>query len=510
MFPGVRVFGSGNRRQGGSGRGGLGTGEKLLGACLTWVAKAAGKAGYGRYHKAAIKTAEKWFFLKVGFTERGKDIVLKRKGFNGLVVALAAGFWLLPGTALAEGLSGGNTAWILTSTALVLFMTLPGLALFYAGLVQSKNVLSVLMHCFTIACLVSVLWLALAYSLAFGDGGVANPFIGGLGKAFLGGVDVNREALSGDIPESVFFMFQMTFAIITPALIVGAYPERIKFSAVLLFTALWLIFVYAPVAHWVWGGGWLADLGVMDFAGGLVVHATAGTSALVLAYVLGARKGFPGDLRPPHNPGMAMMGAAMLWVGWFGFNAGSALAANADAGAAMVATHISAATASLTWMVIEWVKFGKPSLVGIVTGMVAGLATITPASGFVGPVGALCIGLAAGLVCYWGVGLVKARLGIDDSLDVFAVHGIGGMLGTLLTGVFVVSGLGGAGLAEGVGMGQQLGVQATGVVATFVWSAVVTFVIVKVTAAVVGLRVSDEEITDGLDVTSHGERGYSL
>jgi len=432
----------------------------------------------------------------------------KQIRFKGLLVALAGLLSLLPEAAFAEGLSDGNTAWILTSTALVLFMTLPGLALFYAGLVQSKNVLSVLMHCFAIACLVSVLWLAGAYSLAFGDGGGANAWIGGFGKAFLAGV--GRETLSGDIPESVFFMFQMTFAIITPALIVGAYPERIKFSAVLLFSGLWLFLVYAPVAHWVWGGGWLAERGVMDFAGGLVVHTTAGTSALVLAYFLGARKGFPTDLKPPHNPGMAMMGAAMLWVGWFGFNAGSALAANTDAGMAMLATHISAATASLTWMVIEWVKFGKPSLVGIITGMVAGLATITPASGFVGPLGALCIGLAAGLVCYWGVGLIKSRFAIDDSLDVFAVHGLGGMLGTLLTGVFVSAGLGGAGFAEGVGMGQALGNQALGVAAVFVWSAVVTLIIVKVTTAVTGLRVSDEEITDGLDVTAHGERGYNL
>jgi Amt family ammonium transporter len=444
----------------------------------------------------------------IGFYKRGKDIVLKIKGFNGLVVALAAGFWLLPGTAFAEGLSGGNTAWILTSTALVLFMTLPGLALFYAGLVQSKNVLSVMMHCFSIACLVSVMWLAGVYSLSFGDGGGANALIGGLGKAFLSGV--GKEAMSGDIPESVFFMFQMTFAIITPALIVGAFPERIKFSAVLVFSGLWLIFVYAPVAHWVWGGGWLAELGVMDFAGGLVVHATAGTSALVLAFLLGARKGFPTELRPPHNPGLSMMGAAMLWVGWFGFNAGSALAADTSAGMAMLVTHISAATASLVWVAIEWMKFGKPSLVGVITGMVAGLATITPASGFVGPIGGLCIGLAGGVVCYWAVGLVKSLWNIDDSLDVFAVHGVGGMMGTMLTAVFAVTALGGGGLAEGVGVGGQLVTQGTGVVATFVWSAVATFVIVKVTAAVVGLRASDDEITEGLDVSAHGESGYTL
>ena len=434
--------------------------------------------------------------------------MLKASVFKGLPVALAVVLLLFPDVARAEGLSAGNTAWILTSTALVLFMTLPGLALFYAGLVQSKNVLSVMMHCFAIACLMSLLWLFGVYSLAFGDGGGANAFIGGLDKAFLAGV--GKGALVGDIPESVFFMFQMTFAIITPALIVGAYPERIKFSAVLLFSGLWLILVYAPVAHWVWGGGWLADLGVMDFAGGLVVHTTAGISALVLACMLGTRRGFPKELRPPHNPGISMMGAAMLWVGWFGFNAGSALAADTSAGMAMLVTHISAATASLVWVAIEWAKFGKPSLVGIITGMVAGLATITPASGFVGPLGGFLIGLAGGGICYWVVGLVKERFAIDDSLDVFAVHGVGGMLGTMLTGVFVVAGLGGSGLAEGTSMGQQIIAQGTGVGATLLWSAVGTFIIVKVTIAVTGLKASDEEITDGLDVTQHGERGYSL
>ena len=394
-------------------------------------------------------------------------MVTRISGFTLLAAAIAGAALLLPGQAHAAAeLSSGNTAWILTSTALVLFMTLPGLALFYAGLVQSKNVLSVMMHCFSIACLMSVLWLVCAYSIAFGDGGGANAFIGGLGKAFFSGV--GKETLSGDIPESVFFMFQMTFAIITPALIVGAYPERIKFGAVLMFSGLWLILVYAPVTHWIWGGGWLAEMGIMDFAGGLVVHATAGTSALLLAYMLGTRKGFPKELRPPHNPGLSMIGAAMLWVGWFGFNAGSALAADTSAGMAMLVTHISAATASLVWMVIEWVKFGKPSLVGIITGMVAGLATITPASGFVGPFGGLCIGLAGGLICYWAVGLVKNRWAIDDSLDVFAVHGVGGVTGTMLAAVFAVSAFGGGGLAEGVSLGQQLGTQATGVVATVV------------------------------------------
>ncbi len=402
-------------------------------------------------------------------------------------------------------MNGANTAWILTSTALVLFMTLPGLALFYGGLVRSQNVLSVLMHCFAIACLASIVWLVGAYSLAFADG---SPWVGGLQKAFLAGV--GRDALVGDIPETVFFMFQMTFAIITPALIVGAYVERIKFGAVLLFSALWLLIVYAPVTHWIWGGGWLAKMGVMDFAGGLVVHLTAGVSALVLAKFLGGRRGFPNDVRPPHSPGITMMGAAMLWVGWFGFNAGSALAANGDAGMAMTVTHISAATASLVWLVIEWMKFGKPSLVGIVTGMVAGLASITPASGFVGPMGAVIIGLAGGVICYYAVGLVKQTLKIDDSLDVFAVHGVGGALGTLLTAVLVDASFGGAGLGEGATIGSQFGVQFTGFVAVLVWSVIASIVIIKVVQGIVGLRVPDEEEVEGLDITAHGESGYNF
>ena len=421
------------------------------------------------------------------------------------------GLFILSSEALAQGapsLSEGNTAWLLTSTALVLFMTVPGLALFYGGLVRSQNVLSVLMHCFAICCLASVLWLFVVYSLAFGDGGGANAVIGGLGKMFLIGVAV--DALSGDIPETVFFMFQMTFAIITPALIVGAYVERMKFSAVCLFSGLWLVLVYAPVAHWVWGGGWLADLGVMDFAGGLVVHATAGTSALVVAMVLGSRKGFPADVKPPHNAGMVMTGAAMLWVGWFGFNAGSALAANGNAGMAMVATHISAATASLVWMAVEWIKYGKPSLVGMVTGTIAGLATITPASGFVGPVGALVIGTAAGLVCFAAVQAVKQRYKIDDSLDVFAVHGVGGVLGIMLTAVFTAGALGGLGFAEGFGTAKALWVQFVGAAATVAWAGGMSWVILKVVGAVVGLRVSEEDEIEGLDITTHGERGYEI
>ena len=422
-------------------------------------------------------------------------------GFAGLLaVVLAAA------PAQAAELDGGNTAWILTATALVLFMTLPGLALFYGGLVRSRHVLSVFMHCVAIACLASLLWLVLAYSLAFDDGGAANPVIGGLGRAFLAGV--GTDTLVGDIPETVFFMFQMTFAIITPALIVGAYPERVKFPAVVLFSAAWLILVYAPVAHWVWGGGWLAELGVMDFAGGLVVHATAGVSALVFAVLLGARSGFPRELRPPHSPGMTMAGAAMLWVGWFGFNAGSALAANGSAGMAMVVTHISAAAASLTWMAIEWIKYGKPSLVGTVTGTIAGLATITPASGFVGPLGGLVFGIAAGAVCFVAVQLIKQRFKIDDSLDVFAVHGVGGVLGTLLTAFFAASALGGLGLPEGTTVIGQLGVQALGAAAVVIWAGVASFVILKVVSALTGLRVSAEIETEGLDVTVHGEHAY--
>ena len=416
---------------------------------------------------------------------------------------------LLPGAAFAADpqLSGANTAWVLTSTALVLFMTLPGLALFYGGLVRSNNVLSVLMHCFTRACQMSVRWLGCDYSLAVGKGGNLNAYMGGLGKAFLSGVGAST--ISGDIPETVFFMFQMTFAIITPALIVGAFVERIKFSAVILFCVIWIVVVYAPVCHWVWGGGWLADKNVMDFAGGLVVHATAGVSALVLAAMLGARKGYPDELSPPHRPAMTMMGACMLWVGWFGFNAGSALAANEGAGMAMLVTHVSAATASLTWMTIEWIKFGKPSLVGIVTGMVAGLATITPASGFVGPLGALVYGISAGIVCYYGVTLVKRSLKIDDSLDVFAVHGVGGILGILLVAVFASPDLGGMGYAKGMTMGTQFVVQMTGTAATVIWSIIGTIVIIKIVSALVGLRVDDEFETDGLDLSEHGERGYN-
>ena len=394
----------------------------------------------------------------------------------------------------------GDTSWILTSTALVLFMTLPGLALFYGGLVSSKNVISVLMHCIVIACLASILWLVIAYSLAFSSG---NPLIGGLGNIFLS--DVSKDTLSGTIPETLFFMFQMTFAVITPALIVGAYVERIKFSAVLIFTALWLIIIYAPVTHWIWGGGWLAELNIMDFAGGLVVHLTAGVSALVLAVILGRRKNFPDKISAPHNPSMVMIGACMLWVGWFGFNAGSALAADVNAGMAMLVTHISAATASLVWMTIDWIKTGKPTMIGLVTGTIAGLASITPASGFVGPMGALIIGICAGSLCYLIVNVVKNKFNIDDSLDVFAVHGAGGVIGTILVAFLAHDSLGGAGYASGMDAISQLVAQLTGVVSVLVWSVVGTIVIALIIKQTIGLRVDSKEEDQGLDMSAHGE-----
>ena len=400
-------------------------------------------------------------------------------------------------------LDTGNTAWILTSTALVLFMTLPGLALFYGGLVKSKNILSVLMQCIAVACLASVIWLAVGYSLAFAEG---SQWVGGLQKSFLSGVE--RTSLSGDIPETLFFMFQMTFAIITPVLMVGAYVERIKFSAVLLFSGLWLIIVYAPVTHWIWGGGWLAEMGILDYAGGLVVHLTAGISALVLAAALGPRKGFPDQIDPPHNPALVMIGASMLWVGWFGFNAGSALAANEDAGMAMLATHVSAATASLVWMFIDWLKFGKPTLVGLVTGTIAGLASITPASGFVGPLGALIIGGSAGIICYVLVSFVKNTLRVDDSLDVFAVHGAGGVLGILLVSFLINSDLGGVGYGEGINASSQLNVQLIGIGSVFAWSIFASLVIIVIVKALTGLRVEESHEEEGLDISSHGETNY--
>ncbi len=402
-------------------------------------------------------------------------------------------------------MNAADTSWILTATALVLLMTLPGLALFYAGLVQAKNILSVLMQCMAIACAASILWFAIGYSLAFTEG---NAWIGDFSRVFLSGID--RESVSGTLPESLFAMFQMTFAIITPALMVGAFVERIRFGAVMMISCLWLIVVYAPVTHWVWGGGWLADRGVIDFAGGIVVHVTAGVSAAVIAIMLGARNGFPEKTTPPHAPWMVMVGASLLWVGWFGFNAGSAVAADQSAAMAMIATHLSAATASLVWLVIEKVRFGKPSLVGLVTGTIAGLATVTPASGSVGPLGGILLGLAGGVICYYAVDLIKLRMKIDDSLDVLAVHGVGGATGTLLVPFLATIGYGGAGLAEGVTVGNQFLTQAIGVVAVAFWSAIATIIIVMVTRAVVGLRVTKDEETEGLDYSSHGETGYRL
>jgi Amt family ammonium transporter len=418
--------------------------------------------------------------------------------------------FVVPGVAVAgdDTLSSGNTAWILTSTALELFMTIPGLSLFYGGLVRVKNVLSVLMQCFSITCMVSILWLIGVYSLAFSEG---NAFIGGLGNMFL--ADVSEGAMSGDIPESVFSMFQLTFAIITPALIVGAFAERMRFSSMLLFSALWVLFVYAPITHWVWGGGWLQEMGLLDFAGGTVVHITAGVAALVCALTMGVRKGFPVTAMPPHNMTMVIMGAGMLWVGWFGFNAGSALAANGDAGMAMLVTHMSASAGALTWMISEWIRFGKPSALGAVTGMVAGLGTITPASGFVGPAGGLVIGMTAGFLCFNATSYMKQKLHVDDSLDVFPVHGIGGILGTLFAGVFASAELGvfsGQGYNQGMTMGSQMMVQATGVLATIAYTAVITFILIKLVDVLLGLRVSEEQEIEGLDLNLHDERGYDI
>jgi ammonium transporter, Amt family len=428
---------------------------------------------------------------------------------NKKFAAAAALTGCLPCAALAqESLNAGDTAWLLTATALVLFMTVPGLALFYAGLVRSKNVLSVLMQCFAITSLASILWLIYAYSLAFTDGGAVNSVIGSLSKFFLRGV--TRDSLAGTVPETVFIMFQLTFAVITPALIVGSFAERMKFSAMLWFTGLWLTFVYLPVCHWVWGGGWLFQLGVLDFAGGLVVHITAGFAALVSAIMLGRRKGFPETPMPPHNLTMTVAGAGMLWVGWFGFNAGSAVTASGNAGMAMLVTHISAASASLAWMALEWLRFGKPSVLGIVTGMVAGLGTITPASGFVGPSGALIIGLSAGILCFFATNIVKRVFKVDDSLDVFPVHGVGGMLGTLLAGVFVTASLGGAGLAAGRTLVGQVAVQTVAITATIIWTLIITFIVLKVVDALVGLRIAEAEETEGLDITQHEEKGYSF
>ena len=420
---------------------------------------------------------------------------------------------LISAPAMADTTSGGDTAWILTSTALVLFMTIPGLSLFYAGLVRVKNVLSVLMQCFALTALMSVLWFVAGYTLAFGSSGVEQgPLIGDLGNLFL--AKVSMDSVSGSIPETLFVMFQLTFAVITPALIVGGFAERMRFSAMLVFSALWLLVVYAPVCHWVWGGGWLGNMGLQDFAGGTVVHITAGVAALVSAMSLGGRRGFGQTAMPPHNLTMTVTGAGMLWVGWFGFNAGSAVAADSSAAMAMLVTHLSAACGSLAWMTMEWLRHGKPSVLGIVTGMVAGLGTITPASGSVGPAGAVVIGLSAGVICYFATITLKNRLGVDDSLDVFPVHGVGGMLGLLMAGIFCSPSLGlfsGNGFSDGIdGIGGQLGVQLTGIVATFVYTAVISWILLRVVNVFVPLRVDHEDETAGLDIVLHDERGYDL
>lgn len=425
------------------------------------------------------------------------------------LLALTSVFSTSFGAEEVATLSAGNTAWMLTSTALVLFMTIPGLALFYAGMVRSKNVLSVMMQCFAITALVTLLWVILVYSMAFTDGGPLNSIVGGLDKMFLMGVTV--ASMSNSIPETVFMTFQMTFAIITPALIVGAFAERMKFSALLWFMGLWLVIVYGPVAHWVWGGGWLQTYGVLDYAGGTVVHINAGIAGFVAALMLGKRKGYPTVSMPPHNLGYTLIGASMLWVGWFGFNAGSALAADNAAGMAMAVTQISTAAAALTWMFAEWSSHGKPSVLGIASGAVAGLVTITPASGTAGPMGAIFIGIAAGLVCFLASTKLKRALGYDDSLDVFGVHATGGIVGAILTGIFADASLGGVGIADNMGgIPGQVTAQFIGVVATLIYSAGISFALLMVIDILIGLRVTEEQEVVGLDISLHDERGYSL
>ncbi len=424
---------------------------------------------------------------------------------------------LLPIAALAQDapapaatIDSGDTAWMLVSTALVLMMTIPGLALFYAGMVRAKNALSIMMQCFAITCMVTLLWVLFGYSLAFTDGGSMQAWIGGLSKAFMAGVGLNAIATPNKIPETVFVMFQMTFAIITPALIVGAFAERMKFSALLWFTGLWVIVVYAPIAHWVWGGGWLSKMGALDFAGGTVVHINAGMAGFLACLMIGKRLGYPNTPMPPHNLGLTLIGASLLWVGWFGFNAGSAVAANAAAGMAMTVTQVATAAAALAWMFSEWLMHGKPTTLGIASGAVAGLVAITPASGYVGPMGAIVIGLIAGIVCFLCATKLKRAIGYDDSLDVFGVHAVGGIIGALLTGVFASADLGGVGYAQGIGMGQQIGIQAVAVVSTILYDLVVSFILLKILDALIGLRVSEEEESEGLDIAQHEERAYNL
>ncbi len=439
--------------------------------------------------------------------------MIKRHKIFTLLLGLAL-LPALPNAALADELSSGDTAWMLTSTALVLFMTIPGLALFYGGLVRTKNVLSVLMQCFALTAIMTLVWVIIGYSLAFNTDGMEagvtniNSFVGGLGTMFLSGVTAS--SLSGTIPETVFITFQMTFAIITPALIVGAFAERMKFSAMILFSILWSIVVYAPICHMAWSGdgSFFGDMGVLDFAGGTVVHINAGVAALVACIVIGRRQGYPDTLMAPHSLTITVIGASMLWVGWFGFNAGSAVAADGAAGMAMLVTQVATASATLGWMAAEWIKHGKPSILGAVTGAVAGLVAITPASGSVGPMGAIVVGLASGVLCFWAATSLKRALGYDDSLDAFGVHGIGGIVGALLTGIFAAESLGGQGLSAD-SIGGQFVVQLIGVVFTIVYCGVLSFILLKIVDAIVGLRVSQDEETEGLDIALHDERGYN-
>ncbi len=449
-------------------------------------------------------------------TEKPRMLLRHGKPRAALGMLLVLMFLALPKLALAEdALNSGDTAWLLTSTALVLFMTIPGLALFYGGLVRTKNVLSVLMQCFALTGLITIIWIVIGYSLAFDTTGMvgkttnAHSFIGGLGKFFLSGV--TADSLSGTIPETVFICFQLTFAIITPALIAGAFAERMKFSAMLWFMGIWSIIVYAPICHMAWAGdgSYFGDiLGALDFAGGTVVHVNAGIAALIAAIMVGKRLGYPETPMAPHNLTLTVIGASMLWVGWFGFNAGSALAADGAAGMAMLVTQISTGTAALAWMFIEWIRYRKPSVLGIVTGAVAGLVAITPASGSVGPLGALVIGLASGLICFWGATSLKQILGYDDSLDAFGVHGIGGIVGCLLTGVFAAEGLGGMGIDKGIG--SQLLSQFASLIVTILWSGIGSFIILKIVDRTVGLRVKYNDEREGLDLSLHNERGYNL
>ncbi len=422
---------------------------------------------------------------------------------------LAVGVVLFPGIAFADDLNSGDTAWMIVATVLVLFMTIPGLSLFYAGMVRSKNVLSVLMQCFAITGLMSILWALYGYSLAFDDSGSMNAFVGGLSKAFLAGVTV--DAMFGTIPESVFMTFQMTFAIITPALMVGAFAERMKFSAMLLFMTAWLTVCYAPICHWVWGGGWLSEYGVLDFAGGTVVHINAGVAGLVAALVLGKRRGYPTTQMPPHNLGLTIIGASMLWVGWFGFNAGSELAADGVAGMAMAVTQLAAAAAALAWMFAEWIRHGKPSVLGIASGAVAGLVAITPACGYVGPMGAIALGLVAGIGCFFAATTLKRVFKYDDSLDVFGVHAVGGIIGALGVGVLCAAQFGGAGFGgDNETIVAQMGAQSIGVIATIIYTGIASFIILKIIDVVIGLRVDEDQEAEGLDLALHNERGYIL